>query len=142
MRKSIGHVTNPGSASGGDPPAKWKRLITDRKKAGKELSFEKLSSAFGQAMQQLVKEIEMELPGKSATEARPTRRRCTPRHRHWASVKAGDRSPCERGWISQWALPHCTGRPRSALSRSFHRRARLSPPASSVFHRASPKPAR
>ena len=23
-------------------------------------------------------------------------------------------SPCERGWISQWALPRCSGRPRPA----------------------------
>ena len=68
VRMGIGNVTNPGSAAGGDPLAKWKSLIADRKKAGKELSFEKLSSAFGQAMQQLVKEIEMELAGESATE--------------------------------------------------------------------------
>ena len=38
-RIGIGNVTNPG---------------------GKELSFEKLSSTFGQAMQQLVKETDME----------------------------------------------------------------------------------
>ena len=30
----IGNATNPGSAAGGDPLAKWKSLITDRKKAG------------------------------------------------------------------------------------------------------------
>ena len=63
------------------------------------------------------------------------RNRQQPRGGNCAVVTAGDRSPCERGWISRWALPRCSGRPRSALSRSFHRRARLFPSVSSVFHR-------
>ena len=111
-RTGVGSVPNPGSAAGGDPLAKWKSLITDRKKAGKELSFEKLSSAFGQAMQQLVKETEMEvlrkLAGETATEAQTdSDEMYAPswKQRHCAVVKAGDRSPCERGWIKPVGTP-------------------------------------
>ena len=52
-----------------NPLAKWKSLIMDRKKAGKELRFEMLSPAVGQVMLQLVKETDMELAGESPTEA-------------------------------------------------------------------------
>ena len=71
----------------------------------------------------------------------PKRKRPEPAdvpRRHHALDEAGDRSPCERGKISQWVLPRCSGRPRPAWAGRSTGGHIWGLPVPSVCHRGQP----